>query len=92
VAEECGIEIEVGPLLGLFEPIQRDEAGCIRYHYTIIDFLAFYRAGELRPGDDAAEVCWVAPDDLPRYALSPATRAMIARALACIPEQGAKQP
>lgn len=92
VREECGIEIEVGPLLGLFEPILRDEAGRIRYHYTIIDFLAFYRGGALRPGDDAAEVRWVTPDDLPRYELSAATRAMIARALAHMQKEGADQP
>jgi ADP-ribose pyrophosphatase YjhB (NUDIX family) len=81
VREECGIEIEVGPLLGLFEPILRDGDGRIRYHYTIIDFLAYFRGGELRPGDDAAEVRWVTPADLPRYELSAATRKMIARAL-----------
>jgi len=84
VHEECGIEIEVGPLLGLFEPILRDGDGRIRYHYTIIDFLAYYRAGELQPGDDAADVRWVSPDDLPHYELNPATRDMIARALAHI--------
>lgn len=91
VREECGIEIEVGPLLGLFEPILRDDAGRIRYHYTIIDFLAFYRGGELRPGDDAAEARWVAPDDLSRYELSAATRAMIGRALARIRDDGTEQ-
>lgn len=87
VREECGIEIEVGPLLGLFEPILRDNDGRIRYHYTIIDFLAYYRAGELRPGDDAADVRWVEPDDLPHYELSAATREMIARALAQVQGQ-----
>ncbi len=84
VREECGIEIEVGPLLGLFEPIQRDEDGRVRSHYTILDFLAHYRSGELRAGDDAAEVRWVEPADLPHYDLSPATAAMIARALALV--------
>lgn len=82
VQEECGVEIEVGPVLGLFEPIQRDSDGRIRYHFTVIDFLAYYRGGELRSGDDAAEVCWVTPGELAQYELSAATRAMIARALA----------
>jgi mutator protein MutT len=82
VQEECGIDITVGPVLGLFQPIYRDEDGRIRYHYLIVDFLAFYQAGELRRGDDAAEVRWVAPEDLDRYALSAATRAMIERGLA----------
>jgi len=86
VREECGIEIAVGPLLGLFEPILRDSDGRIRYHYTIIDFLAFARSTDLRPGDDAAEVRWAAPEDLPHYELNPATRDMIGRALAYIQE------
>ena len=41
VLEECGIEIEVGPILGLFQPIERDADDRIRYHFTIIDFLAY---------------------------------------------------
>lgn len=88
VGEECGIEIEVGPLLGLYEPIQRDADGRVRYHYTILDFLAYYRGGELRPGDDAAEVRWVEPDDLTAYELSPATAEMIGRALAYLQQTG----
>lgn len=81
VSEECGIEVTVGPLLGLFEPIHRDQDGRVRYHFIVIDFLAYYRSGEYRPGDDAAELCWVAPEELDRFALSPATRSMIDRAL-----------
>jgi len=86
VREECGIEIAVGPVLGLFEPILRDPDGRIRYHYVVIDFLAHYVSGTLQWGDDAAEARWVAPADLPDYDLSPATREMIARALTCVGE------
>ncbi len=80
VREECGIEVAVGPLLGVFEPIQRDEDGRIRYHYVVIDYLATYSGGDLVVGDDAAELCSVAADDLDAYPLLPATRAMIERA------------
>lgn len=82
VREECGVEVTVGPVLGLFEPIHRDDDGRIRYHYVVIDFLAYYRSGEAQPGDDAAELRWAAPTELASYALHPATRAMIERALA----------
>jgi mutator protein MutT len=84
VREECGIEVAVGPVLGLFEPIQRDPDGRVRYHFVVVDFLAYYVSGELHTGDDAAETRWVAPADLPRYDLSPATRAMISRALTLV--------
>ncbi len=81
VREECGIEVDVGPVLGLFEPIHRDPDGRIRYHYVVIDFLAYYRSGEIRVGDDAAELRWVRPEELGDYQLHPATATMIERAL-----------
>jgi 8-oxo-dGTP diphosphatase len=84
VYEECGIQVEAGPILGLFEPIQRDPDGRIRYHFMVVDFLAYYVSGELRAGDDASEVRWVLPDDLGQYDLAPAGQEMIARALALL--------
>ncbi len=82
VREECGIEVAVGPVLGLFEPIQYDPDGRIRYHYVVIDFLATYQSGIVQVGDDAAELSWARPDELDGYALHPATRKMIERGLA----------
>jgi mutator protein MutT len=82
VMEECGIDVQVGPLLGLFEPIEREDDGRVRYHFVVADYLVYYVSGELRPGDDAAEVRWVRPEDLTQYDLAPAARSMIARALA----------
>jgi len=84
VHEECGIQVEAGPILGLFEPIQSDPDGRIRYHFMVVDFLAYYVSGELRAGDDASEVRWVLPDDLGQYDLAPAGQEMIARALALL--------
>jgi ADP-ribose pyrophosphatase YjhB (NUDIX family) len=81
VLEECGIEVTVGPVLGIFEPIHRDQDGRVRYHFVVVDFLAHYHSGKPRAGDDAAELRWVLPKDLDQFALMPATRAMIDRAL-----------
>jgi mutator protein MutT len=82
VREECGIEVEVADLLGVFEPVFREPDGRIRYHYVVLDYLAHCRDGELRVGDDAAEARWVAPEALAEYALTPAVREMVGRALA----------
>lgn len=84
IHEECGIEVTVGPVLGLFEPIQHDPDGRIRYHYVVIDFLAYYRSGVTQVGDDAAELCWAAPEELDNFGLHPATQAMIERGLAVV--------
>jgi mutator protein MutT len=82
VLEECNIAVEIGDLLGIFEPVFREADGRIRYHYVVIDFLAYYRGGHLAVGDDAADAHWVSPDGLAEYSLSPATSEMIRRALA----------
>ena len=83
VREECGIDVTVGPVLGIFEPIVRDADSRVRYHYVVVDYLAYHRAGgPVQAGDDAAALEWVAPADLDAYALLPATRQMIERALA----------
>lgn len=89
VREECGIEVSVGPVLGLFEPIEHDGDGRIRYHYVVVDFLARYLSGEARAGDDAAGLAWVTPDELADYELQAPTRAMIERALAILRSGGA---
>jgi len=88
VREECGIEVEVGDVLGVFDPIFRDPDGRIRYHYVVVDFLVYYRGGELRAGDDAADARWVTPEELAGYALSPAATEMIGRALERIRRDG----
>ncbi len=80
VREECDIEVKVGSLLGVFEPIVRDDDGRIRYHYVVIDYLAMYVTGEVAIGDDAAELRWVPVEDVLGYALLPETRDMIERA------------
>ena len=88
VREECGIEVTVGPVLGIFEPIVRDPDGRVRYHYVVVDYLAHYHGGEVRAGDDAADLAWVAPEDLDAFALLPATQQMIDRALAAMRSAG----
>jgi 8-oxo-dGTP diphosphatase len=84
VQEECGIDIRVGPILGLFQPIVYDADGRLLYHYVVVDFLAYYVAGDLTSGDDAAEVRWVEPAALPDYNLAAAAQEMIGRALSLL--------
>ena len=69
VREEAGLEIEVTALLDVLDSIHRDAEGTIAYHYTLVDFLAEWRAGEARAGGDAAEAVWADPGDLARYEL-----------------------
>ena len=58
--EELGLEVEVGPVLEIFERIDRDDTGAIRFHYVVVDYVCRAVAGTLRAGDDAADVRLVA--------------------------------
>ncbi len=69
VREETGCEVAITALLDVLDSITRDGAGAIAYHYTLVDFLAEWRAGEARAGGDAAEVAWAGPEDLAPYDL-----------------------
>lgn len=81
VAEEAGIEIAVGGLVDVVDSITRDAAGAVQYHYTLVDVLAEWQAGEVRPGHDAAAVAWADPADLAPYDLWDETLRVIALAL-----------
>ena len=58
----------------------RDEDGSLAYHYTLVDFLAEWRAGVAAAGGDAAEVAWADPDHLAPYDLWDETLRVIALA------------
>ena len=74
INEETGLAIRAGDPVHTFDVILRDDAGRVRFHYVIVDLLADYLAGgEPRPGDDAREARWVAPQDLAELPVSQTT-------------------
>ena len=80
VEEESGLRIRVRGLCGIIDRVHR-EGERVRYHYVIIDYAAEALGGELRAGSDAAEVRWVAVDDLGRYETTDGLADMIHRAV-----------
>ncbi len=58
VQEETGLLVEPLELVELLDRIYR-EAGRIRYHYVIADYLCRVTGGELRAASDADAVRWV---------------------------------
>ena len=79
--EETGLDVEVGPVVDVFDRITRDEQGRPRFHYVLVDFLCTARAGMPVAGSDVAEVALVDTGDLARYDLTPKTIDVIFRAL-----------
>jgi ADP-ribose pyrophosphatase YjhB (NUDIX family) len=63
VKEEAGLDIEVLEHVETFDRIARDEAGRVRYHYVISDWLCLVVDGELRCGDDADEAAWLTREE-----------------------------
>jgi len=78
--EETSLDVAVGPVVEVFDRITRDEAGRVRFHYVLVDFLCTVRAGTPAAGSDVAEVALVEMGDLARYELTPRTIEVIGRA------------
>lgn len=70
VWEECGLRIAIQKLAGVVNRVILDEAGRIRYHYVIVDYLAEPLSDQLEAGSDVAEAAWVSLDKLDRYPLA----------------------
>lgn len=59
LAEETGIDAEIYALIDVIDAISRDDDGRVRMHYTLVDVVAEWRAGEAVAADDVAAVRWV---------------------------------
>lgn len=84
IREECGIEVEVLDLVSVYEPIVRDRAGNVVYHYVVLDYLCRWVSGDVRPGDDARAVAWASPQNMERYQLMQTATDMINAARAML--------
>ena len=79
--EETGLEIDVGPVIEVFDRILLDQERRVRFHYVLIDYLCRPLGGTLRAGSDVDEAIFVAPSDLARYHLTGKMLAVIERGL-----------
>lgn len=71
VAEETGLEVEVGDVLWVGESIGDD------HHFVLIDYRATVAAGEAAPADDADELVWVTRDEALDLPLTASMRQML---------------
>lgn len=77
VREETGLRVTPLGLVTVFERILR-QGGRVQYHYTVLDYLCQLRGGQLKPGSDVTEACWVRSKDLEGYRLQrPALQAIL---------------
>jgi len=82
VAEECGLAITVADVAGVVDRVTRDSDGRVKYHYVLVDYLAYPESTRLESGSDAAEARWVEIDQVAQLDTTEGLVEMIRRAQA----------
>jgi len=82
IAEECGLQVRLGEVAGILDRVVRDADGRIRYHWVLVDYVAFPESGTLCAATDVDEAQWVEVDDVPTFDTTDGLMDMIRRALA----------
>jgi 8-oxo-dGTP diphosphatase len=78
--EETAIEVRVLDLIEVFERVTRDEAGKLKYHFVILDYLCEAVRGEAQAGSDVTAVTWARESELSKYSVTPTATRVIQRA------------
>jgi 8-oxo-dGTP diphosphatase len=78
--EETAIEVKVQDLIEVFERVTRDEAGKLKYHFVILDYLCEAVRGEAQAGSDVTDVAWAQEAELSEYSLTPTVTRVIQKA------------
>jgi ADP-ribose pyrophosphatase YjhB (NUDIX family) len=89
IAEECGCAIRLVGICGVIDRIVSDAEGRVRYHYVLVDYLAYVDSDVIIAGSDAAEACWVPVDRVEELDVTDGLSDMIRRALKLAREEGA---
>lgn len=88
IKEETSLDIDVGPVIETFDRVHRDDAGRIRYHFVIIDFVCWPGDGEPVPGSDAEDVAWVTAQEIDAYRVNSHAKDVILRGLEVVRPRG----
>jgi ADP-ribose pyrophosphatase YjhB (NUDIX family) len=82
IAEECGLRIRVAGVAGVLDRVVKDAEGRVRYHWVLVDYLAYPDTETICAGSDAAEARWVPVADVPTLDATDGLLDMIQRARA----------
>lgn len=73
ILEETGVRIHAREPVFIFDMIERDADGAVRFHYVIVDVMADYVGGTPRAAGDATGARWASSAELARLKVSRAT-------------------
>jgi len=79
--EETGLEVDVGPVVDVFDRILLDPDERVRYHFVLVDYLCRPVGGTLCAGSDVSDAVFVDRAALPEYGLTSKALAIATRAL-----------
>lgn len=83
VEEETGLDVRIAGLVGVVDRVTCDADGRVRYHWVLVDYLAYPQSNDtVTAGSDAAEVRWVTIDEVERLPITDGLADMIKRAAA----------
>ena len=88
IAEECGCVIRLVGVAGVVDRIVHDAEGRVRYHYVLVDYLAYPESAAITAGSDAAEACWVEIDRVGEMDVTEGVADMIRRAIELATREG----
>ena len=80
--EETGVEAELVGLIDVVDGLFPDPQGGAGRHYVLVDYLALWRGGEPRAGDDAREAAFHPCTDIDRLGLWSETARVVRAGLA----------
>jgi len=86
IREECGIEVSVTEILGVFDRIFWDKQGRVEYHYVLVSFLCRLEEGEPAAKTDARAVRWIGREEMDDFEWTPGVKEFLGRILNTDPE------
>ena len=79
--EETGLDVEIGPVIEVFDRIMLDDSRRVQYHFVLIDYLCWPVGGRLAAGSDVEAAIFVHPSRLEPYKVTEKAQAVITAAL-----------
>lgn len=80
VMEETGITVDIKAIVDVHDAIFHNQDGSLRAHYVLTVYCGLWQAGEPVAATDARAACFVHPDTLSSYTMTPRAPEFIAAA------------
>ncbi|MEM3437423.1 MAG: NUDIX hydrolase [Nitrososphaerales archaeon] len=77
VEEEVGLKVDVIKIVDVFDSIEYDDKGKVRFHYVIVGFMVKVIEGKVRSSKEASQVKWFKADELKDLEITSTTRKLL---------------